>query len=61
MIVDQFCLSRQGGYAVTVFFFLTGFVMFLGYGSKVCRDDFKYWVGLELPEDLVHLEISPSL
>ena len=29
---------------MTVFFFITGFVLYLGYGDKVCRDDFKYWV-----------------
>lgn len=28
---------------MTVFFFLTGFVMYLGYGDKACREDFSYW------------------
>lgn len=37
-------IELQGGFAVTVFFFITGFVMYLAYGDKVCREDFKYWV-----------------
>jgi hypothetical protein len=37
-------IELQGGFAVTVFFFITGFVMYLAYGDKACREDFKYWV-----------------
>ena len=39
-------IELQGGFAVTVFFFITGFVMFLAYGNKACREDFEYWVCL---------------
>lgn len=39
-------IELQGGFAVTVFFFITGFVMYLAYGDKACREDFKYWVRL---------------
>lgn len=48
---------KQGGYAVTVFFFITGFVLYLGYSDKVCRDDFKYWVRLRAgrPPSAKHL------
>jgi hypothetical protein len=37
-------IELQGGFAVTIFFFITGFVMYLAYGDKACREDFKYWV-----------------
>ena len=37
-------IELQGGFAVTVFFFISGFVMYLAYGEKVCKEDFKYWV-----------------
>ena len=37
---------------MTVFFFITGFVMYLAYGEKACREDFKYWVRRYLSETL---------
>ena len=39
-------IELQGGFAVTVFFFITGFVMYLAYGNKVGREDFDYWVSV---------------
>lgn len=57
-------IELQGGFAVTVFFFITGFVMFLAYGNKACREDFEYWVCLGrfgecLSRDSIYPEVIP--
>ena len=35
-------IELQGGFAVTVFFFITGFVLYLAYADKCCAKDFSF-------------------
>ena len=40
---DSPYLDFQGGVAVSIFFLITGFVMYIAYHEKVEKQGFKYW------------------